>query len=255
MLKLPKQKSKAVRRDPKTMIIFGQPKTGKTTALAELEDCLVVDLEEGTDFVSAVKIDVLKEAREAKVKPIAVVQDIIKSIKQANEKKGGYVYKYIAIDTVTALEELVLPIAASMYKETPMGRNWVGTDVTTLPNGAGYRYTREALQKVLNAFKEITDTLIILGHVKDKLVEVGGEEMNERGLDLTGKMPAILCAKVDAIGYMYRDDNKTMINFESTDSLLVGARSEHLKGQRICVAESDESNNITVDWSKVFMGE
>jgi hypothetical protein len=253
-MELPKKRCSAVRRDPKTMIIFGQPKTGKTTVLAALDSCLLIDLEEGSDFVSALKVDVLKEAKTKKVAPIVILDDVIKSIKKANEKNDGYVYKYIALDTVTALEDIVLPVAAKMYKDTPIGRNWVGTDVTTLPNGAGYRYTREALQKVLNALKDITDTLIILGHVKDKLVERDGEEMGERGLDLTGKMPAILCSKVDAIGYMYRDENKTMLNFESSESLLVGARSEHLKGKKIAIAESDEEGSIKVDWSQIFIG-
>lgn len=253
-MKLPKKKSEAERRDPKTVVIFGQPKTGKTTALAELEGCLLIDLEGGSDFVSALKIDVLKESKDNGVAPIAILQDIIKSIKKANEENGGYVYKYIAIDTVTALEEMVLPIAASMYRATPMGRNWVGTDVTTLPNGAGYGYTRTALLKVIDSLKEITDTLIILGHVKDKLVEVDGEEMGERGLALIGRMSAILCAKVDAVGYMYRDENKTMINFATSESLLVGARSEHLKGKKLPIASSDDGGKVTVDWSQIFIG-
>lgn len=253
-MKLPKKKSDAARRDPKTIVVFAQPKTGKTTAVAELDNCLLIDLEGGSDFVSALKVDVLTEAKDSKTQPIAVLQDIIKSVKKANEENGGYVYKYIAIDTVTALEEMVLPIAASMYRATPMGRNWVGTDVTTLPNGAGYGYTRTALLKVIDSLKEITDTLIILGHVKDKLVEVDGEEMGERGLDLVGKMAGILCAKVDAVGYMYRDENKTMLNFATSESLLVGARSEHLKGKKIPVATSDEEGKLTVDWSKVFIG-
>lgn len=253
-MELPKKKTDIVRRDPKTMIIFGQPKTGKTTVLAALDNCLMIDLEEGSDFVSALKIDVVKEARDKKVAPIMVLNDVIKSIKKANEKNGGYVYKYLAIDTVTALEDMVLPVAAKMYKDTPIGRNWVGTDVTTLPNGAGYRYTREALTKVIDALKEITDTLIILGHVKDKLVERDGEEMGERGLDLVGKMPAILCSKVDAIGYIYRDENKTILNFKSSESLVVGARSEHLKGKQLVVAESDEDGSIKIDWSQIFIG-
>lgn len=133
-----------------------------------------------------------------------------------------------------------------------MGRNWVGTDVTTLPNGAGYGYTRRALSQILNQLEELCDTLIILGHVKDKLVEKNGEEMNERGLDLTGKMSAILCSKVDAIGYLFRDENKTIINFQPSEKLLCGSRSEHLKGKKIVVAESDENGKLTVDWSQIF---
>ena len=77
--------------------------------------------------------------------------------------------------------------------------------------------------------------------------------MNERGLALTGKMPAIVCSNVDAIGYLYRDENKTVINFAPSESLLCGSRSEHLKNKEIVVAESDENGKITIDWSKVFI--
>ncbi len=171
-MKLPNKREKAERRDPKTMIIFGQPKQGKTTAIAALDDCLILDLEEGTSFVDAMKIDVLKEARDNKIAAIAYLKKVINTIKEANEEKGGYVYKYIAIDTVTALEDVVLPLAKKLYQNTPMGRNFVGDDVTTLPNGAGYRWTRLALQTVLQEIKDVTETLIIIGHVKDKYLSL-----------------------------------------------------------------------------------
>jgi len=79
--------------------------------------------------------------------------------------------------------------------------------------------------------------------------------MNERGLDLAGKMPAILCSKVDAIGYLYRDENETIINFKPSEKLLCGSRSEHLKGKKIIVAKSDENNKISIDWSQIFINE
>ena len=43
----------------------------------------------------------------------------------------------ITIDTVSALEDISLELANKLYKNTPMGRNWIGDDVTKLPNGAG----------------------------------------------------------------------------------------------------------------------
>jgi hypothetical protein len=252
-MELPKKKIKAERVNPKTIVIFSQPKMGKTTAISDLDECLIIDLEKGTHFVDAVKVDVITEAEKNNELPISTLKKIIDEISKENEKNKSYVYKYIAIDTVTALQDIVLPLANRMYKDTPMGRNWVGDDVTTLPNGAGYRYTRLALSTVINQLEKICDTLIILGHVKDKLVEKDGKEMNERGLDLTGKMPAILCSHVDAIGYLYRDENKTVINFAPSETLLCGSRSEHLKNKEIVVAESDESGNIKVDWSKIFL--
>jgi hypothetical protein len=253
MIELPKSKIKSERTNPKSMVIYSQPKRGKTTILSELENCLIIDLESGTEFVNALKYNVIAESKKRDVPPIVILQELIESIKNANKEKGGYVYKFIALDTVTALEDIVLILANQMYRESPIGRNWVGNDVTTLPNGAGYRYTRLALSMVINKIEELCDTLIIVGHVKDKLVEQEGKEMNERGLDLTGKMASIVCSQVDAIGYLYRKDNQTIINFSPTQSLTCGSRCEHLKDKEVVVAESDESGNITVDWSKIFL--
>lgn len=254
MIELPKEKVKAIRVNPKSMVIFSQPKMGKTTVASALENCLIIDLEKGSDFVDALKFDVLRTSEKTNKPPIAVLKELINKIQSENDKKGGYVYKYIALDTVTALEDIVLPLANKMYMKTPMGRNWIGDDVTTLPNGAGYRYTRQALSMVLSELESLCDTFIIFGHVKDKLIEKDGKEMNERGLDLTGKSSSILCSQVDAIGYLYREDDKTIINFASSESLISGARSEHLKGQEIVVAQfNKETNKIKVDWSKIFI--
>lgn len=235
------------------MVVFGRPKTGKTTILSELDDCLIIDLEGGSDFVSALKVDILKESKEAGEKPLITLNKLIKKIAEANKEKGGYIYDKIALDTATALEEMVLPLAAKMYKETPMGRNWTGTDVTTLPNGAGYKYSRDAYAEVIGKIGALTNTLIISGHSKDKLIDREGEEMEERGLDLTGKLSGIVCSKVDAVAYIYRDENKTMLNFQTSESLLVGSRCKHLEGKKITVAESDEAGNLKVDWSEIFI--
>jgi len=250
---LPKKKIISTRVNPKTMVLFSQPKTGKTTIVSELKNSLIIDLEEGSDFVDAVKIDILKEARKENVLPIIKLKELISEISKANEENKGYVYKYLIIDTVTALEKVVLPLANKLYRDTPMGRNWEGDDVTTLPNGAGYKYTRDALQLVINEIEVLCDTVIILGHTKDKDIEKKGELITERSLDLTGKSSAILCSQVDAIGYVYRDENKTIIDFKPSLNYIIGSRSEHLKDQKIVVAESDETGKITVDWSKIFI--
>lgn len=253
MIELPKQKIKASRQDPKSVVIYSQPKMGKTTILSGLDNCLLIDLEKGSDFVDSLKIDILSISEKENKLPIIILKKLINKIKEENNKAGKKIYKYGALDTVTALEDIVLPLANKMYKDTQMGKNWVGNDVTDLPNGAGYRYTRLALSTVLNELEELFDTFIILGHVKDKLVEKDGKEMNERSLDLTGKSSSILCSQVDAIGYLYRDENKTIINFASSNSLLCGARSPHLKGKEIVVAESDDNGNLQIDWSKIFV--
>jgi hypothetical protein len=253
MIELPNKKSNVDRIDPKKLILFSKPKVGKTQALSALDNCLLIDLEGGANFVEAMKIDVLKLAKENDKTPIAVLKEVINKIQQANKEKGSFVYKYGAIDTVTALEDMVLVLANRLYTQTAQGRNWTGDDVTQLPNGAGYQYTRKALWLVLEELENCFDTLIILGHLKDKFVEKEGKEMTERGLDLIGKSASILCSQVDAIGYVYRDENKTIVNFTPSDSLICGSRSEHLKNKKITLIESDENNKLTVNWSEIFV--
>ena len=62
-MNLPTEKIKASRKSPKNMIIYGAPKIGKTTVLTQLENCLIIDLESGSDMVDALKVKVnnLKE--------------------------------------------------------------------------------------------------------------------------------------------------------------------------------------------------
>lgn len=250
---LPKTVEKSTRINPKTVVLFSQPKTGKTTIVSKLDNCLLIDLEEGSEFVDALKYNVIANAKKKGKLPIIILKELVNTIAEANKAKGGYIYKFIAIDTVTALENIVLPLANKMYRDSSMGRNWEGDDVTTLPNGAGYRYTRNALSSVLNELEDICDILIILGHTKDKDIEKKGELITERSLDLTGKSSSILCAQVDTIGYIFREENETIIDFKPSKSVIIGSRSAHLQDKKIVVARSDETGTVTVDWSQIFI--
>ena len=253
MIELPNEKTKASRVNPKKIILFSNPKSGKTTAVAALENNLILDLEDGSEFLDALKINVLEISRKSGNSPLIVLKEVINKIAESNKTKGGYTYKYITIDTVSALEDISLELANKLYKNTPMGRNWIGDDVTKLPNGAGWNFQREAISIILNEIEQLCDTLIILGHLRSKFVEKEGKEMEARGLALTGKIAAILCSQVDAIGYVYRDENKTLVNFAPSESLVVGSRPDHLKNKTITLIESDDNGKLTIDWSKIFI--
>ena len=255
MIKLPTERIKASRVNPRSIILFGKPKIGKTTAISQLKDCLIIDLEGGTDYVDALKVDIIKTAQEENLQPIKALKNLIDTLKKANEAAKGFVYKYGAIDTISVLEDMVMPIALNLYKNTVQGRNFQGDNVLDLANGAGYQYTRKALWMVLEELKECFETLIIISHLKDKLLEKDGKEMNERGIDLIGKSATILSAHVDALGYMYREDNETLVNFMASESITCGSRCDHLKDKKIALITSDESGKITVDWSKIFIKE
>ena len=136
-----------------------------------------------------------------------------------------------------------------------MGKSYQGTDIRTLPNGSGYMYLRQAVRKVIDMFRDLCDSLILIAHVKEKMINKEGEELSEMSIDLTGKLGDILCGEADAIGYVYRKKNETHISFEGGDNTIREARAEHLRGKNIVVATSDENNHVTVDMTKIFLPE
>jgi hypothetical protein len=58
MIELPSSKINATRVNPKKLILFSKPKVGKTEMISGLDDCLLIDLEDGSEFVSAMKTNI-----------------------------------------------------------------------------------------------------------------------------------------------------------------------------------------------------
>lgn len=241
---LPKEKNKPKVNNPRFLIIFGKPKSGKTTAVAALDNNLIIDLEGGSEFLSALSI----QARN-----INDLGEISKAIQEEINKTGKKPYKYITIDNATRLEEMCLGYAKVLYKQTPVGKSYNGDDIRTLPNGSGYLYLRQAVRKVIDMFRNLTDNFILIGHTKDKIIQKDGEELSEMALDLVGKLGDIVCGEADAVGYIYRKKNETIISFEGGDNTIREARAPHLRGKKIVIAESDENNNVTVHWDRIYL--
>lgn len=240
---LPTVKNKPTEENPKFLILFGKPKSGKTTAVAGLEDALIIDLENGSDYVECMRVKA-NNFEELKLVKQAVIE--------ANIAKGGFAYKYGIIDTATKLEDLILDLALQLYNATPMGKGYKG-DIRMLPNGGGYLYIREAFKAVIEGFKPLFQYLILLGHTKDKMINKQGKELSENSLDLSGKLERIVAADADALGYLYRSKNKTIINFNGGEDFLVEARPAHLRGKEIVIAESDEQGNVKTFWERIFI--
>ena len=236
---LPTSKVKAERQNPKRLIIYSKPKTGKTTAYAGLEGNLILDLENGSDYVEALKV---------KINSLQELLDTGKAIKAA-----GSPYKIVTIDTVTALEEMIMPLAVKLYRATPMGKNYDGDTVVTLPNGAGYLYIRQAFFQVLDFIDTLAPHIILSGHIKDKVVDDKGEMVMSANIDLTGKIKSLICAQADAIGYMFRKGNKTIISFKTNEETTCGARPEHLRNEEIVVTEMQENGELEFHWDKIYV--
>jgi hypothetical protein len=243
-LVLPTKKVKAASQSPKNLVIFSKPKVGKSSLLAELDNCLILDLESGTDYIDALKV---------KATSVAEINEIGKAIAEAKNP-----YKYIAVDTITALEDMCLPYAEKLYSQTPMGKNWFAEgklkygNILNMPQGAGYPWLRIAFTKVIDYIKTWAPHIILVGHLKDTMLNKDGAEFNSMDLNLTGKLKMITSSNSDAIGYLYRKGDQNILTFKTTDEIACGARPHHLRNAEIVISEMTEEG-LKTNWDKIYI--
>lgn len=236
---LPKEKIPAETQDPRRLILFSKPKVGKSTALANLPNCLCIDLEGGGyDYIDAVKI---------KVTSVKELQEVCKAIKDAKCP-----YKFIALDTITRLEDMVKPLALKIFQSTPAGSNFTGDDVLDAAHGAGYGAIRKAIEMCIDMVSKCAPNIILVCHSKD--AAVNSTDLTAKQIDLLGKTSRVLASKSDAIGYMSRDeDSNTILSFNTNDtSIEAGARPEHLRNKEVKLGEMQPDGTLQFHWERIY---
>lgn len=239
MITLPTTKIPAETQDPKNLIIFSKPKYGKSTACANLPNALCIDLEGGGyDYIDAMKV---------KVNSVKELKEVCLAIKEAN-----YPYQFIVLDTISRLEDMVKPLALQLYKNTPAGSKFDGTDVLDASMGQGYKYVREAMEMCIDMVSKCAPNIILICHTKD--AAIANTEMSTKTIDLLGKTGRVLASKSDAIAYLTRDDNSnTILSFNTNDKFVeCGARPSHLRNKDVVLGEMQEDGTINYYWERIY---
>lgn len=285
---IPLKRTEEEAQAPVTLVIYGPPKIGKTEVLAQLEDFLMLDFEDGSNHVSAIKQKIVgfnklgKEAdkiKEERLKrgELYFREFEIEFVKYM--KEHGNPYNGVIIDTITAIEDECEIEATWDYMSMVQGKNFnrvrnkPGTDednniinviskdkfktVLTLAKGAGYLHLRNSFKRWKSKFDKIAKYKIYVAHVKDIFLEKGGKEVSAKDLDLTGKIKNITCASVDAIGLLYRDSDSPLelrISFKNNNSDLAGSRAKHLRNQDFVLAINNPDGSIkSHNWDKIYI--
>lgn len=214
---LPTKAREIKRKSPKVLTLFGPTKVGKTTMVSKLEGGLLIDTEHGAEKVKGliVEINNLEELR-----------DLIKALTEKNP------YKYLALDTIDNIVHWVEENICDRRKVKAIG---------DIPYGAGYDEVRSTTFKIIYSFSTIAP-LIIVGHRKRTIIGSEKLEVKVDSLDLTGKLKGMIMAYSDAVGYVFRDNDKPKISFKGDDTLETGSRCEHLANKI-----------IDFDWNLVFI--
>ena len=178
---LPTKKQQVLDYNPRLLVIYSKPKMGKSTFCAALDDNLIIDLDKGG--YRALEAMVVPASSYTELREIAISLD-------AKKKELGKVpYRFITLDNSTHLEEYCLYYALLLYRQTQQGKDFgnytdkdgktvfnTKADVRQLPRGGGYLYVREAVKRAIEMFMPYCETLILIGHVKDSLINKDASE-------------------------------------------------------------------------------
>lgn len=230
---------KATVKNAREIIIFADPKVGKTEALTKLEDNLMIDFEGGTDFYDCTGVSI----------PDIATFNQLRDELIASPKK----YKYITIDTMTSLySDIIGQIAVGMYNKEENKKKPLNWDITSLQYGVGYTYKRNALQKVIQFFRQQCECLILVAHTADKAM--GDEGQNVQDIDIEGKLKNILALKTDAVAIMKRTKlNENTLSFTNVSGTVSGTRVQHLAGKDIVISEKQEDGSLKTYWERIFI--
>lgn len=243
--------------EPSKLLIFSLPKTGKTTITAQLPNSLLIDLENGSGFVSGVKQNIRKESAKRGVHPIIYLNELASAIKKKNAELGKAAYDFIIIDPLTTLENLAMELAATDYRTSVMGKSWTGKNIVKdLSNGAGYEWLRDAFERLYKMFDGLAGkSLILLGHVKLTSISKKGADLSAKDLNLVGKSKLLVTSDMDCTGYMFRDveTGNNILSFRTEEQdLITGSRIKKLADKEIIISSTDEKGNVITHWEEIF---
>ena len=253
-IQLPMERRKPREVIPRTLLIYSLPKAGKTTIVSQLENCLILECEPGgADFVGGQIID------------ITTPGDLAKTIVAIEEAHNPY--KYLVVDTLTQLDLWSELVGTYNFMDKPQGKRLNRDDngkiidhldnrfvtVHELPNGNGYQYSRTQMIYWYNRLAALAPHVIFLAHVKDKYLENAktGEVVESIEINLTGKVKSIIASRVDAVGYLYRQENQGILNFKNENNITCGGRCPHLD-DKIVISEKGDDGKIITHWDRIY---
>lgn len=228
-LVIPEKPVKAKRKNPKRTLFFGQQKIGKTTQIAQLDDCIILDTEKGTDYI---------DSRKVEINSLEDLREFVNQIRQWENKP-----RYIALDTIDSLEVWSESLVIERHNAAAKEGDKVNSH-GDIPYGSGHSQVRDQVLRVLRTLETLCDALIIIAHRKKTIIGTDKIDYTSNDLDLPGKLKGMLSGWVDAVGYMYRDpeNNKLMVSFKPQNDIEAGTRAPHLTGQR-----------FEFSWDKIYI--
>jgi len=201
----------------KFLLIYGQPKTGKSTFGSQLPRALFMNFEQGTNALAGIKSQ-----------PILRWTDAKKVLTQLRKPQAKEIYDTIVVDTAS--------IAWQLCEKYICQRENVDS-IRDVPWGQGWNMLRQEFSEFWREITLLGFGILFIAHSKDKPTEMrneDGEAITAVCPDLPNQCYTIINSIVDIIGYLQVQMNpdgtsERFLYTRSTPTIFAGSRYQYLK--------------------------
>jgi hypothetical protein len=200
----------------KFILIYGQPKTGKSTFGSQLPRALFMNFEQGTNALAGIRS-----------MPIMKWTDAKKVLSELRQPKAREMYDSIVVDTAS--------IAWQLCEKYICQRE--GADsIRDIPWGGGWTMLKNEFQEFWREITLLGFGILFIAHSKDKPTEMRDEDGNAINAvcpDLPNQCYTIINSIVDIIGYLQVQMNpdgtsERFLYTRSTPYVFAGSRYQYL---------------------------
>ena len=198
----------------KYLLIYGKPKTGKTTMASRFPKNLLIAFEKGYNAIDGIKaVDVNKWSEFRQI------------LRQLEKPEAREMYDTITIDTTT--------IAYEMCEQFVCSQNGVQT-IRDIPWGQGWALTKKEFETCLRKITMLGYGLVLISHIEtrkektadDSEIEILAPSMPKRCYEVVNQI-------VDIIGYIateWDDDGNSQrwLYTRQTPTVMAGSRFPYL---------------------------
>lgn len=264
-MNLPDDITEITQTNARDLVVVSIPKMGKGTILGDFtktHNALVLDLEKGGyEYIAARKVSVYPEQSTTLEEAFS---NYIKTRNALLENKGKY--EFLIVDGLSDLDVFSEIGGTKAYMRSIVGKKFnrvndvelLSTDpnyklVTSLPEGAGYLWTRKWFLEQIEIFRQISPYRIYAAHIADKYIKDNSkEEVIGSEISLTGKLKTIFASKVTALAKLTADGDKRYLNFEVlNDSIIAGSRNPKLAG-KILISDKNDKGEVITHWDNIY---
>lgn len=226
--------------NPRSLVIYSDLKVGKSALASWLslhEGALWLDLEDGSEALPGMKVNVVRKALEQKRKKVEFFVQLCKELALCNPPK----FKYVVVDKIDQLEVWAEGWATADYKNSVVGRSFMESTIAALPY-IGWTLWHEKFLELWNAAKSAAPHVVFMGSLKEGGSEKWGKHDSaaqalvcSTDIDLGKKQRKTTVGDSDATALMWRENGtyENWLSFMSREKgAFTGNRIARLEGRK-----------------------